>query len=176
MLLLVGKRSASSHQHAGQKSSSSRRGPAGLEVARVASLRGHKVTIYEKGDKLGGQLLLAAAPPHKEDIGNLTRFLTGQMTKLGIEVHLRETVTPSLVLRVKPEAVVVATGSSPVTPGIPGVDQQNVVMARDVLSNKKDVGDKVVIIGGGGLAVRQRSSWRPRVRRSASSGQWVPAL
>ncbi len=124
-------------------------GPAGLEASRVAASRGHKVVLYEEGDKLGGQMLLAAIPPYKEVIGDVTRFLTGQIAKLGVEVKLGQKVTPGLVSEVKPDAVVVAAGATPIIPDIAGVDQSNVFMFRDVLTDKKELGERVVIIGGG---------------------------
>ncbi len=124
-------------------------GPAGLEAARVAALRGHKVSLYEEGDRLGGQLLLAAIPPHKGEIDNLTRFLAGQVVKLGVEVNVGQKITPNLVSEIKPDAVIVATGATPIVPNIPGVGQSNVSMARDVLAGRKELGKRVVIIGGG---------------------------
>ncbi|MFC1937131.1 FAD-dependent oxidoreductase [Chloroflexota bacterium] len=124
-------------------------GPAGLEAARVAALRGHKVILYESSNRLGGQLLLAAVPPYKDEIDNLTRFLTGQVAKLGVEVHLGEKVTLDLVSQIKPDVVVLATGASPSMPDIPGAERSNVCLATDVLAGKKALGDIVVIIGGG---------------------------
>ena len=101
-------------------------GPAGLEAARVAALRGHKVIIYDERDKLGGQLLMAAIPPYKEEIGKLVKFLADQIAQLGVEVRLGHKVTPSLISELKPDAVVVATGAIPIVPDIPGVDGSNV--------------------------------------------------
>ncbi|MDP2948137.1 MAG: FAD-dependent oxidoreductase, partial [Chloroflexota bacterium] len=124
-------------------------GPAGLEAARVAALRGHKVTIMEQGEKLGGNLLVAAIPPYKQEIASLTTYLTGQVKKLGIPVKLRTPATAAAVLAQKPQAIVVATGSSPLIPGIPGVGGKNVVTAVDVITGKAKTGQRVVIVGGG---------------------------
>lgn len=123
-------------------------GPAGLEAARVGALRGHKVILYEK-DRLGGQMLIAALPPHKDGIGDFTKFLTAQITGLGVEVNLGQKVTPNLISEIKPDAVVVATGAAPIIPSIPGVDLKNVFTFSDVLTGKKESGQRVVIIGGG---------------------------
>jgi 2,4-dienoyl-CoA reductase-like NADH-dependent reductase (Old Yellow Enzyme family)/thioredoxin reductase len=124
-------------------------GPAGMEAARVAALRGHEVTLYEGSDRLGGQMLVAKIPPHKEEIQYFTKFLSGQMKKLGVKVYLRKSVTPDLIKQVKPDVVIIATGGIPVVPDIPGIDQANVLMAREVLLGRKEPGERVLIIGGG---------------------------
>jgi len=124
-------------------------GPAGLEAARVAALRGHKVVLYEKEDRLGGQLHLASIPLYKQGISSLTKFLVSQMIGLGIEVHVGRPVTREAVSEIRPDAVIVATGSIPVIPDIRGVQGTNVSLAVDVLAGKKAVGEMVVVIGGG---------------------------
>jgi 2,4-dienoyl-CoA reductase-like NADH-dependent reductase (Old Yellow Enzyme family)/thioredoxin reductase len=123
-------------------------GPAGMEAARVASLRGHKVTLYEKASELGGQLLLAQVPPNKQTITDLIRYLETQMRVQGVEVHLKTEGTAEVVAKDSPDAVVVALGASPFLPDIPGINGENVVLAWDVLRGKAKVGHKVVVIGG----------------------------
>jgi 2,4-dienoyl-CoA reductase-like NADH-dependent reductase (Old Yellow Enzyme family)/thioredoxin reductase len=123
-------------------------GPAGMEAARVASLRGHKVMLWEKESHLGGQLVQAAIPPHKDRIGPLTRYLETQLRKLGVEIQLGKEATESAVAEFKPDAMVVATGVKPFLPDIPGLDKAGAVQAGDVLEGKAKVGDKVAIIGG----------------------------
>ncbi|MBI2832358.1 MAG: FAD-dependent oxidoreductase [Chloroflexi bacterium] len=123
-------------------------GPAGMEAARVATLRGHDVTLYEKGLELGGQLLVAHMPSSRRGIQALTGYLKSQVRKLGIKVELGKDVTPELIAEVKPDAVIVATGVIPFLPEIPGVDRPNVVGAADVLSGRVETGDRVVVIGG----------------------------
>ena len=123
-------------------------GPAGMEAARVAAQNGHRVTLWEKGDRLGGQLLLAAMAPYKDDMASLARHLEGQVRGAGVEVRLQEEVTPQAVKRAKPDAVIVATGAVPFLPDIPGVKGNNVAGALDVLAGLKDTGDRVVIVGG----------------------------
>ncbi len=123
-------------------------GPAALEVARVAALRGHQVILCEQDQSLGGQLSLAAAPPYKTDIHKLGRYLTGQLVRLGVEVRLNCPVTPELVAQVAPEAVVVATGARPLVPNIPGA-AEHAVTAWDVLAARVSVGERVVVVGGG---------------------------
>ncbi len=124
-------------------------GPAGMEAARVAALRGHKVTLYDPGVKPGGQLLLAAMPPHKEQIKKFVDYLTNQMRKLNVKIE-RKPVTIDLVRKLKPDAVIVATGiASPSIPQIPGLEKSKLVFAGEVLSGHSQTGEKVVIIGGG---------------------------
>jgi len=124
-------------------------GLAGMEAARVAAMRGHKVTLVEKKDKLGGQLLVAIVPPYKEELHGLIRYLSTQMEKQGIEVRLGEEATPDSIMDANPDEVIVAAGASAIIPDIPGVGGENVITAIEVLSGKKETGDNVVIIGGG---------------------------
>ena len=123
-------------------------GPAGMEAARVATLRGHKVSLYEKEAKLGGQLIQAAIPPQKSRVEPLTKYLETQMRKLGVKVELEKEVDSALVQDIKPDVVILATGAAPFTPDIPGIDKDHVVQAGDVLEGRAEVGDRVVVIGG----------------------------
>jgi 2-enoate reductase len=124
-------------------------GPAGMQAAIVAAKRGHKVTLFEKEAKLGGQLNIAALPPFKGDIFPWIDYLVNEVKKARVEVGLSTDATAEIVTRKKPEAVIIATGGTPAIPDIPGVDKSNVVTAQDVLSGKVKVGQNVVIIGGG---------------------------
>ena len=121
-------------------------GAAGLETARVAALRGHKVSLYEKEDVLAKELSIAARCPGREDFEEVTRYYTYQMNLLGVDIHLGVTVTPEFVLKENPDAVVVATGAVPYIPAIPGSDGQNVVEMRQVLQEEVEVGQNVVIV------------------------------
>lgn len=123
-------------------------GPAGMEAARVASLRGHEVRLYEMGEELGGQLLLAKLPRYKEPIVDLIDYLARQITQQGVELHMKTRVTLDLIAKKAPDAVLVATGVKPFVPDIIGIDGENVVLACDVLTGTKKIGDDVVVIGG----------------------------
>ena len=127
-------------------------GPAGMEAARVATLRGHQVTLYEKERKLGGQLILAAIPPYKKDIRDLTAFMINQLRKLKVKVVLSKAITAEEIKKAKPDVVILAAGVKPLIPSpddILGLDTlKNVVTAEDVLLGKAKVGKKVFIIGG----------------------------
>jgi len=123
-------------------------GPAGLEAARVAALRGHRVSLYEKNPELGGQTQIAARAPGREAFLDLTRYYSHQMKMLGVDVHLQHAVTADFVKQESPDAVVLAIGSVPLVPDIPGVNQDNVVEAREVLTGEAEVGHKVVVFAG----------------------------
>jgi NAD(H)-dependent 7beta-hydroxy-3-oxo-delta4-cholenoic acid oxidoreductase len=125
-------------------------GPAGLEAARVAALRGHDVTLFEKEARLGGQYNLAAVPPLKQELSKTIRYLSMQVQKAGVKVELNAEVTPDLVAKYSPDVVVVATGGAPLIPDIPGVHGQKVVTAHDVLAGRVIIpGGNVLVIGGG---------------------------
>ena len=123
-------------------------GPAGMEAARVAALRGHRVTLWEKESRLGGQLVQAAVAPHKDRIAPLYKYLETQLRKNGVQVQPGKGATASAVAEFSPDAVIVASGVKPFVPDISGLDKANVVQAGDILEGKAKVGDKVAIIGG----------------------------
>ncbi|MDP2744748.1 MAG: FAD-dependent oxidoreductase, partial [Dehalococcoidia bacterium] len=85
-------------------------GAAGMEAAVIAARRGHHVTLFEKGSRLGGRMRMATRMPHKARIADLNDYLSRQVSKLGVKVELGKTVTPELVKRIKPDAVVIAVG------------------------------------------------------------------
>jgi 2-enoate reductase len=124
-------------------------GIAGMEAARVAALRGHRVTLYEKRDRLGGHLIEGSVPEFKRDVRLLNDYYVTQLRKLGVKTELRQAVTLELVNKMKPEVVIVATGSSSLVPDIPGIKNEKVVTAIDVLLGRKKAGERVVVAGGG---------------------------
>jgi 2,4-dienoyl-CoA reductase-like NADH-dependent reductase (Old Yellow Enzyme family)/thioredoxin reductase len=121
-------------------------GAAGMEAARVLAERGHSAALYERGGQLGGQWRLLAN--YLPDENSLIQHLAAAMTKAGVEVHLNREVDADLVRELRPDAVVVATGSHPTGLDIPGGDGKNVSQAVDVLAGKVQVGERVVVIGG----------------------------
>jgi len=128
-------------------------GPAGMEAARVAAFRGHRVSLYEKAEKLGGQLHLAAAPPGRGEFLTFVSYLERQMKAQNVAVYTRTEITPEYVELEKPDVVVVATGAEPWASEIKGINRPNVVMAWDVLSGRVDAGKEVVVIGGGAVGL-----------------------
>ena len=128
-------------------------GPAGMEAARVATLRGHKVTLWEKGYALGGNLIPASIPNFKQDYKRLLDYLITQIKKLGVTTKLGMEATPELIQEMKPDVVFVATGATPIIPEYlgmeKGIEKGKVVTGVDALLGKKEIGESVVIIGGG---------------------------
>lgn len=122
-------------------------GPAGMEAARVAALRGHKVHLFEKS-RLGGQLNLAWIPPAKSEMRSFLDFEERQLARLGVRLERRQ-MTADVVHREKPDSVIVATGAGPAVPTLPGANGKHVVNAWQVLSGESSTIDQVVVIGGG---------------------------
>ena len=124
-------------------------GPAGIEAAIIAAQRKHNVTIWEKDEKLGGQLNLAVVPPDKDELKSLIEYLKLQLYKLKITVKLNKKGTTKAILEFSPDVVIEAVGSKPLIPNIKGIEKRKLITVRDVLSGKTDVGKKVTVIGGG---------------------------
>lgn len=124
-------------------------GPGGLYAAFTAAQRGHAVTLYEKGDILGGNMRLAAYPPGKGDITNMVRSYIAKCEEYGVKMVMNTEVTPAMVAEAKPDAVIVATGSNPLVLPIPGINDTGVIHAGDLLDGKATVGKKVLVVGGG---------------------------
>ncbi len=124
-------------------------GPAGMQAAAVAAERGHDVVLFEKSDRLGGNLRLAAVPSYKREIIDLVAYLEKRLSNSGAKVRLKTNVDEDIIARANPDVVIVATGARTVAPPIPGIDRKNVVMALDVLAGRKQVGKRVAVVGGG---------------------------
>lgn len=121
-------------------------GPAGLEAARVAALRGHRVALWEQAWALGGQVAIAARARNRVEMGKLIGWLETQVKKLGVEVRLGVEATVQRVLAAEPDAVVLATGSTPVLPEIPGLGALPLLDVTDALCNLAQVGKRVVVL------------------------------
>lgn len=116
-------------------------GPAGLEAARTAALRGHDVHLHEATRRLGGQVAIAATAPHRSDIGAITEWLTGEIERLGVNIRVNSMVDPDVVAEIAPDELIIATGGSPrrdgfqlATPVTPvrGFDLRHVYTSWDV--------------------------------------------
>ena len=139
-------------------------GPAGLEAAMAAAQRAHDVTLYEQGPKLGGQIPLAAAPPHKEEMGRYLDYLHKAIARSAVRVVLGTGARKEVVLANRPDVVIVATGSRPTIPAVP-IQGQQVATARDVLSERLEVGKNVIVIGGGDVGCETAAFLAARGKR-----------
>ncbi len=128
-------------------------GAAGMSAAISAAERGHRVTLHEAGDHLGGQLLLAGAPPGREEFLDLATDLERQVELSGATILLGSRVDEQLLKGTLPDAVILATGGLPITLPIPGADLPHVVQAWDVLTDTVATERRVVVIGGGAVGV-----------------------
>jgi NADPH-dependent 2,4-dienoyl-CoA reductase/sulfur reductase-like enzyme len=126
-------------------------GAAGMEAARIARLRGHRVSLYEQQKKMGGQLNLALVPPHKEELKNILEYLGYQMKALKIPVKLGVRVDSALIQKIRPEVVVIATGSKPALPVFEGTPSSRVLTPQEVFETKLPQGERFLVMGGGSL-------------------------
>ncbi len=128
-------------------------GPTGMNAALTCARRGHDVTLYERNDRLGGQLLAAAAPPFKWPIKKFTEYLVRQISQSAVDVRLGSNVTPETIEAGGFDAVLACVGSRPVVPPIGGIDASHVIQAADVYGNEDRLGRRVAIVGGGEIGV-----------------------
>lgn len=125
-------------------------GPAGLEAAVTLQKRGFDVTVFEKSDRIGGAVHLAAAPIGKYKLSWLTDYYDRMIQKLGIRVLLNTEATPERLAELDPYAVFVSTGSDEFLPPIPGIDSENVLSVREYIAHKPNIqGRKIVVLGAG---------------------------
>ncbi|NLI89330.1 MAG: FAD-dependent oxidoreductase [Epulopiscium sp.] len=124
-------------------------GPGGMEAARAAALSGHEVSLYEQTGRLGGEFAVGAIPPEKGDLILYSSWVARQIKKLGVDINLQTEFTAKMLDEKKPDKVIIATGSHYKKPNIPGIDKKHIVNATDVLLGNVEVGQKVVVLGGG---------------------------
>jgi 2,4-dienoyl-CoA reductase (NADPH2) len=126
-------------------------GPAGLAAATTLALRGHSVDLYDAADKIGGQFNLAKRVPGKEEFEETLRYFGQRITGTGVKLHLNTRVSAADLIAQKFDEVVLATGVTPRNPRIPGQDHPKVLSYIDVLLGRQPVGERVALIGAGGI-------------------------
>jgi 2-enoate reductase len=124
-------------------------GPAGMQAARVAALRGHEVTLWERNHQLGGHLVPLSVPDFKQDFRYLLNYFSTQLKTLGVKVELGKEATLKLIKKAQPEVLIIASGSRLVFPEIPGIEKRFVIDAFELLVGKQEIGKSIAIIGGG---------------------------
>ncbi|PID44508.1 MAG: NADPH-dependent 2,4-dienoyl-CoA reductase [Proteobacteria bacterium] len=126
-------------------------GPSGMAASTVAAERGHDVTLFDASDKIGGQFNIAKQIPGKEDFNETMRYFGKMIDKRGVTLKLNHMVTAQELLDGNFDEIIVATGIAPRTPAIPGIENKKVLSYLDVLDKKMPVGQKVAVIGAGGI-------------------------
>jgi 2,4-dienoyl-CoA reductase-like NADH-dependent reductase (Old Yellow Enzyme family)/thioredoxin reductase len=127
-------------------------GAAGMKAALVAAERGHRVTVYEKSSSLGGLLRHADYSPYKWPIKDLKDYQISHLKRAGVEIVLNTSATPEMIKEKGYDTILVAVGSDPVIPNIPGVDGAKVHNIVEAFSKEKSLGKNIVVIGGGETA------------------------
>ncbi len=132
-------------------------GVAGMEAARIARLRGHEVTLFDKDEELGGQVRWASKPRYHQELSQVARYRIQEVKRTGVKLELGREVALAEVERFNPDVVVVATGAVPLVLKVPGVEKALVATSVDILSGRRQIGKKGVVIGGQkeGLAVAE---------------------
>jgi len=128
-------------------------GPGGLEAAYRAAEAGHKVELFEKSDRIGGQLLIAGVPPYKDELFELVRFYNAMINKFKIKLHLNNEVTIEQINKLKPDFIISAEGAVAAKPPIEGITDSKVISAWDFLRDDPRLGKEIGIIGGGAVGL-----------------------
>ncbi|MGG5174719.1 FAD-dependent oxidoreductase [Pseudarthrobacter sp. J1763] len=128
-------------------------GPAGLSAAVSLARRGHKVVLFEARESIGGQFGIAQRIPGKEEFAETIRYYTKQLEVLGVDVRLNTAVTAAQLVEERFDDVVLATGVTPRMPSIPGIDHPSVLSYAELVRDGKPAGDRVAVIGAGGIGV-----------------------
>jgi 2,4-dienoyl-CoA reductase-like NADH-dependent reductase (Old Yellow Enzyme family)/thioredoxin reductase len=126
-------------------------GPGGLKAAEIAALRGHQVTLFEKNRNLGGRMRLAAIPPNKAVLNDFLDYLEKRVIQLGVTLELGKKFSVEMAETDKPDAVVVASGATPLFPNWKGIERSRALSVDAVLTGQGFAGRKVLVIGAGGV-------------------------
>lgn len=126
-------------------------GVAGLEAAWILARRGHEVQVYEKEAMLGGQYRVASVTPKKQDMGKTVHTYEALCRRYGVKIYLNTEITEEKLKHLDVDTILLTTGAKPILPKIPGIDSRNVSQANEILSGKKVITDKKVLMLGGGI-------------------------
>lgn len=150
-------------------------GVGGMEAARVAAIRGHKVDLYEKTDKLGGNFILAGVPDFKVDDEALIEWYIHSIKQAGVEIHMNSPVTADEAEAMGADEIIVATGAVSRTIPIDGIAPEEAVTASDALAGTKPLGEKCAVIGGG-LVGCEMAIWLARQGKKITIVEMMPEL
>jgi 2,4-dienoyl-CoA reductase-like NADH-dependent reductase (Old Yellow Enzyme family)/thioredoxin reductase len=150
-------------------------GPAGMQAALIANQRGHKVELWEQSDKLGGQFRLAHLAPFKGEMAGILIYLKKALAKSTVKIRYLQQADASEVAALRPDVVIVATGSRPGLPPIPGIESEWVVQARELYENIPPACKNIVIIGGGDIGC-ETADWLAGPCKQISVIELAPAV
>lgn len=152
-------------------------GPGGMEAARVAALEGHKVTLFEKSDQLGGTMKVISTASFKSNIRKFAKWYEVQLEKLGVKVVLNTEITGDEQVLADADAIIVGCGAKPFTPNIPGIDGANVV---NIVAAHKDAslikGDNIVICGGGASGLDGAVEMAEEMKKNVTVVEMLPVM
>lgn len=151
-------------------------GPAGLMAARTAAMRGHEVTVFDKDTHFGGVFRSASYPMGKGIISTVISSYRAQCENLGVKFRMGTEVTEQLIREEHPDTVILATGSRPLNPRIPGIDSSSVVTAEDVLYGKHDVNPGPVVVCGGGEVGGETAEFIAQTNRDVTILEMKPEI
>ena len=124
-------------------------GVAGMEAARTAAMRGHEVSLYEKNEALGGNLIPGGSHSFKKEVRELNAWYQNELGELPMDIHTGEAITAEQLRNMDADVIILATGSVPVMPKVPGIDDEKVLGCMEAFAHPEKVGQKVAVIGGG---------------------------
>lgn len=124
-------------------------GVAGMEAARTSAMRGHRVALYEKHSQLGGNLIPGGSHRFKKEVRELNAWYQNELHRLPVEIHTGEIVTAAQLKNMGADVIILATGSVPIMPKVPGIDDEKVIGCMDAFAHPEKIGQKVIVIGGG---------------------------
>lgn len=150
-------------------------GVAGMEAARMASIRGHEVLLFEKTDNLGGHLIEASVPDFKDDLKRLLAWYKRQIDVQKVHVEYGTAVDEQLISDIKPDSIIIATGSNIKLPVIPGIDKASVATCCELLLSKKKAGRHTIIVGGG-LEGSETALWLARQGIRVTIVEMLPTM
>jgi NADPH-dependent 2,4-dienoyl-CoA reductase/sulfur reductase-like enzyme len=150
-------------------------GPGGLQAALIANQRGHAVELWEQSDSLGGQIRYAHLAPFKEEMAGILTYLIKSLKNSPVSIRLGQQTKESDIVAYSPDVVIVATGSRPDRPPIPGIDSDLVFQARDLYLSGPPAADRIVIIGGGDIGC-ETADWLAAFGKQISVVEMAPAV
>lgn len=152
-------------------------GPAGMEAAMILAQREFDVTLFEKNDRLGGQMYLASLPPHRAKMGYFAEYCKKQLSDLNVDVRLNTEATAEMIRALKPYAVFLTTGSEPILPkSIKGIDGANIYTVPQILRQQVKLSGKKVVVAGGGLTGMETAEFLQEAGNSVTNIEMMPAM